>query len=484
MAFSSLESLSPELLAHIISFIPHSWLSSVALVSRSLNQIATPELYATVDFAINYDEELITYLRPFAFLVLQKPSLASLVHSLSIRDEWTTEDSDTPDSDTLKIWPDHTDLDQIVRKAVEHVEGSKEEADKLFASARWHRNEGAILSILLPQLKKLQRLDLGHGELGGGEYILRMLARDWTREVPSGTEPPFAQLTDVMVAGYEDKYPCEPDVFGACLNLPALKNLYGYLMGSNEQSEVTAALKALRPASSSVELIELRRSQLFMEDLECVLKACKGLKTFIYEVGVAWAWTDLKMADVLESMLTQKHSLEHLSLTGAEIMGVDEPDEFKPMSFAAFEKLTYLKVESLFLGGSDDWKECSLTATFPPTLRTLHVTGCCENFYCGETMNALQEVLEKKEQYLPQLDTLILEGEFTDVKEQVEGMIGVIRAGESLDIDFTVVSVKEARGDDPKQYPGWGRDGSVEWKVISNEGSAPIREVLDIQTLY
>ena len=271
--------------------------------------------------------------------------------------------------DDRKGWPSHPDVDSIIRKAVEDVESEEGEREKLFEDVREGSDEGAILSILLPKLTNLRQLDLAHGWLGAGSHLLHFLRKVAKREAPFDKRPAFANLTDVLIAGYDDKYPNAPDWFGAYLELPSIRRLHGYQLGNNEQGSVTATMADLGSGTSPVEELELRESKLYAEDLDRVLKACRNLKTFIYEVGHAWAWYPLRTQDIRSAMKPLEKTLENMVLDHPDYLDEQGDDTFLPMSFAKFEKLRYLKTSTMFLGGINEREECNLMETFPAGLR-------------------------------------------------------------------------------------------------------------------
>jgi hypothetical protein len=424
-----LDTLTEELLTRIVSFVePHSSLWSLALVSRTLNRLATPYLYKTVDFKGGSHDAGITYLIPFAFLTFQEPHIASFVRSISIRDTYGTpergldplegnaqiekdesqdsdaqddekeqseaddaqdeedepsekqdtpgdndeksEDNDTKDDSdtegsTRKGWPDHPDREQVIRSAIEGIGYTGEDVDEWLAALLKGDDESVILSILLPHLKKLRRLDISHDWMGDEDSLVSTLRKASKREKPFNQGNKFSSLTDVLVAGYDDKYTVPPIMFGACLGLPALRRLHGLKIGENEQDEATETITEIPKGSSSIEEIELRESKLYSEDLKLLLSIPKALKTFIYEVGHAWAWYSVDTNDILEGLSRHAESLENLVLDHPDFVEESEDDNFAPMEFSAFTRLEYLKASVLFLGGSGHRHTCTLKNTFP-----------------------------------------------------------------------------------------------------------------------
>ena len=181
----SLLSLSDELLVHVVNFIDYPSLKLLALVCRTLNRFATPQIYARVNFKSAHRVGGVKYLIPFTFHLLQNPDLASLVRSFSIRDAFSCEKKyfaplTLPYEEKYKDdrigWPAHPDLETILRNAVKDVESDAEEREKLFRNVRDGYDEGSILTILLPKLTSLRKLDLAHDWLGSGSPSSESLA--------------------------------------------------------------------------------------------------------------------------------------------------------------------------------------------------------------------------------------------------------------------------------------------------------------------
>lgn len=433
----------------------------------------------------------VTYLIPFTFLILQKPNIASLVRSFCIRDSFGHKDMLIPptssngdaaqkkvDEGARKGWPSHPDLDGILGKAVEDIESEEEEKSKLFEEVRAGSDEGAILSILLPKLTSLRKLDLVHGWEDDARHLVRLLHKVTKREAPFDRydNSAFANLSDVLIAGYDDKYPNAPDWFGAYLELPGIRRLYGYQMGNNTQEEITPTMAALGIGTSPVEELELRESKLYAEDLERILRACKNLKTFIYEVGHAWAWYPLQTSDIRKALSLQERTLENLVLDHPDYLEGMDGDDLSPISFAAFRNLVYLKVSTLFLGGEKGRSDCDLTGTFPETLKTLHVTYVGEPWHCAKTVDGLLRVLQQKE-VLPRLEKLTLEGDFQKYPERLDRVKEIVRCAKEKDIETVIVN---SAGFGAVLEKGWGLDGSVQWQECFNNKSNQV-EILDIK---
>jgi len=495
----NLDTLTEELLNRIVSFVsPHSSLWSLVLVSRTLNRLATPYLYETVNFKGASPDTGIRHLIPFAFLAFQKPYIASSVRSLSIRDTYGTPDQgleplndDDAQSETdetedkneeshgRKGWPNHPDRDQIIRSAIEGVGYTGGEVDRWFTALLEGDDEATILSILLPHLKKLRRLDLSQDWIGDEDDLVSTFRKASKREEPFNQGDSFTCLTDILVAGYGDKYPVSPIMLGACLGLPALRRLHGLKMGENEQDEATQTMIEIPKGSSSIEEIELRETKLYSEDLKLLLSVPKALKTFIYDLGHSWAWYAVDTNDILEGLSHHTESLQSLVLDHPDYAEEMDNDYYAPMEFSAFTKLGYLKASVLYLGGSGNRDACSLKKTFPQSLKKLCVTYFGEGSYCPLVMYELHQVLEQKEQYLPNLEELILEGQFKKQPETLELAKDIMRCVSAKGVRVELVDDAYRRTWSGSEQ-GWGVDEAIDWQPTLARGLGE-REILNIE---
>jgi hypothetical protein len=206
---TSLESLSDELLDRIVSFVDSSaHLALVARISKRCCRVASPHLYSNVSIINVWSDLGAKHLRPFAFLMLQRPDLAALVQSFTLRSMYATEhenDATTAERD-WECWPEVPDLDKVLTSAIAKHVDNVGTSKKWFTILRAGYNEAAILALLLPTLVNLRSMDIpfyqeyrGHGDEGDSEYIMQMINRaERGREI-------FNKLTDVMIPGTDDK---------------------------------------------------------------------------------------------------------------------------------------------------------------------------------------------------------------------------------------------------------------------------------------
>ena len=216
---SSLDSLNVELLDKILSFVqPRSTLYQLALVSWTLNSLATRHLYRHVFLDSDCPNGGIRHMLPFTFLILRKPCIASLVRSFTFRGRFHDENySSSHPSERRLLWPKHPERDNILRRLIKKISHSEEE------ELEWHQavlpgiapQDDAICSLLLISLPNLRRLDF---EITGYhvDFLTRIFSRIASSEPPFDVNPVFTKLSDIMLAGSNDRYSTDYVLLGAC----------------------------------------------------------------------------------------------------------------------------------------------------------------------------------------------------------------------------------------------------------------------------
>jgi len=82
----SLDSLSEELVDRIVSYLPQSTQYILSRVTKQFNRIATPRPYSSIYFKDATMDKGTPWLLHLTYLLLKKPSLATFVHSVTLRD--------------------------------------------------------------------------------------------------------------------------------------------------------------------------------------------------------------------------------------------------------------------------------------------------------------------------------------------------------------------------------------------------------------
>ncbi|EAW13588.1 F-box domain protein [Aspergillus clavatus NRRL 1] len=150
------------------------------------------------------------------------------------------------------------------------------------------------------------------------------------------------------------------DIIAQFLRLPHLENL------SISHLNVTRArhVKVLLPLQSpNLTSLSLNHSYMEVDDLEPLVRSCKGLKMFIYEAALE---SSSKIFPMLHS---QKETLEvivvNTNFTSPRLMEQEDYPTIEP--FASFTNLQHLEIEQCFLNDDPE---------LPESLEYLIIRGC------------------------------------------------------------------------------------------------------------
>jgi hypothetical protein len=149
---SRLESLPDELLDLILHNTPsRSTLHTLCLVSRHLNRLATAHLYTHITLL----KDDFKYLRPLALLFWTSSPHRHAVRSFAVHHAY---------GGNLDPWPQHEDLDGIIRRNVERFV-KKADWGVWYAEVRDGSDSTRIASLLLRSCENLKRMQLPGFEL-------------------------------------------------------------------------------------------------------------------------------------------------------------------------------------------------------------------------------------------------------------------------------------------------------------------------------
>ncbi|KFY73988.1 hypothetical protein V499_05936 [Pseudogymnoascus sp. VKM F-103] len=485
----SLESLSVELLDNIVSFIqPRSALFQLALVSKKYNSLATSHLYRHIFLDSDCPDGGVRHMLPFAFIILQKPHIASLVRTFTFRGHFHDEENLTfapnneEEDDRRLPWPNHVERSDLLRgliKRISHSQDEEEEWNEAVLS-QYAPVDDAILSLLLISLPNLRLLDL---EIT--TFQLNFLARTFNRvassQAPFITDPPFARLTDIMLTGSDDIYPAQYVLFTACCRLPSIKRLYGNRLGVEDDR---AQLRTLTGATT-IETLELRHSKLHDDDLHVILRPLKSLQTLIYHIGNPYARTTVRTRDILSAFAIHATSLRRLAIDHEDehpfyfYPEADSGDRAEPLSFVGFTALTHLRVAPVFLFGrtvlidyiepgslEEDQMLNILRMAFPPNLKSLYVAHAGYMFLSAQDgMERAFEILLRHKECIPNLHELVFEGVFEGPfadKESIRRLGQLISLAEEVGVSASAVSLQE---NSYVKERGWGWDEEVSFEM-------------------
>jgi hypothetical protein len=396
----SLESLSDELLLQITRYLDDSQsLARVALVSRQFYRIANPELYTNPCRIGRGPTYGVRQLLPFTWLMIKSPDLASLVRSFSIRgcfgDDARLLSPSEFDNPGRLPFPPSSSSDPDFSGAISDYKFCDDEFEEFITLVENGSSEDAVITLLLTRLPNLRRLRL---EVPPESVYLDGLFQDQALPIrlrPIGL-PALARLEEVMIIGQAGIH-ASASWAGACFNLPALQRVYCSNVGIRFDDPIEYR-SAFDKRSSSVTEIELRSCTLHHRDLDKLVRSCKQLKTFIYELSSEWQLDEMNWIRIV--LNRAKDDLQNLCLYDAwGKTSSDHTELFKPMHFSDFGNLRFMKISVWLLFGEQDLKgyeEDHIIATLdpssrpaesvksrlinamPPTLQRLHVSDCTE----------------------------------------------------------------------------------------------------------
>ncbi|KAF2752771.1 hypothetical protein EJ05DRAFT_266500 [Pseudovirgaria hyperparasitica] len=434
--------LPVELQGKIVSSCDQLTLYNLNLVDKECNRLATPVLYSNVRLAsVKVPGRALPgarSLKPFTWTMLQTPHLARLVKTITFRHEWATgppTSIDGPGSG-LDPWPYHSQRNDILLEKVTPLVRTRREKsewlDKLIAG-----HEEAIVALLLPYLVRLRTLDLRPNFGGPCPTLERLFVTAGQTKHTLDGHPILSTITNVMVSGYDGKYPTPTRFFFYAIQLPGLESLFSHRLGDSELAEHHNIVNDIPSRSLSVQNIELRCAKMDHQDLAGILASCKCLKTFIYEVGNTWAWIDMRTEQVRQALASQEKNLENLCLSTEEFGGFNMySDSADPISFSGFINVTHLKIAPVYVFGpraipesfkdardqpseqpdSDEQHKIrkAFIGTLPPNLKRLHFTRSRLLFEKDHFFPAFEELFVHHDSLkaVPSLSLVTFEGDF------------------------------------------------------------------------
>jgi hypothetical protein len=497
MALSIERTLPEELLGCIISLARPECLLNICRTSKTFNRLATPLLYSTLLLPDRDDVE--NQLLSLAYTIFSSPDHTPLVKTVIVP-EWEPLDDEDVTTELKNEWPEsipRDTLENVLRaKCTEHTTND-EEAEHMYTKIRFGENRSAILALLLATLPNLQSLDIDFGMMHKHVEFATMLERLAKGAKPSDQRPKikkFSTPLDVLVKGNDDKYPNEPFNLAPFFNLPNLHALYGWKMGENDHDAPdmsNSSFGRLEPRSCPVEHIELRCSKLHNNFLACILNAAipGKLKTFIYEVGCAWAWQPVDHSAIMENLSAHRDSLEELCLSHEEYYPYENAsDDDKPyaVSFVPFTVLKRLKVAPVFIWGDtilQDEKVWTSHAThemlwkaLPRDLEEFWIERTEQQAYSNDDaasfipdciLPALHLLVQQKAgEALPQLKTLriefpLLRWEYV-LLDALASLCAAAKA-QGISCSLCLTDLPDFSGSWSMRERAWGWDGDVDW---------------------
>ncbi|KAH6876292.1 hypothetical protein BKA58DRAFT_138597 [Alternaria rosae] len=370
-----LDNISEELIDTIASFCCRRTLPNLCRVSKQLNRIATPHLYANVSLRsdIGGDGDL-RHLLPLAHKLFLSPALAALVKSFALPDGWAgCNEAERLAGFEVKPWPDlgTPETEQLLRQMcydyVQDGEGPERLYKKMYAA-----DAEVVITVLVANLPNVHKLDLNFGDSRGHEFFCSMVKSSGRRlramEAASLGPPghtwsltaPLTKPMDVLITESDDgdiKY------LESFFHLPYLRSLYAFKFGDGVYSGMAESPFALlRPRSCSVQYIELRGSTLAEDTLQYLMKATipEKLKTFLYEMGGPLTLRSAHLPHLMQCLEDHQDHLETLALSYEELggqttferAGWDADADMQPVvSFTLFRSLRRLRIAPEMIWG-------------------------------------------------------------------------------------------------------------------------------------
>ena len=176
---------------------------------------------------------------------------------------------------------------------------------------------------------------------------MKMFRRFVNKEKPFNVQPAFSSLGVIVTDFSRTKHDVSADLLTSYLQIPSLRKFCGQGFITSDDDIGLQRLAQLETASSSITHLEFRACRLSIGDLANVLRACKCLKTFIFDLGGkhpnCFMYDGLGLRDAL---LWNKRSLENLWIDDGTF-----PSLTTTMPLLGFKTLKNIQVGMLVLFG-------------------------------------------------------------------------------------------------------------------------------------
>ncbi len=278
----------------------------------------------------------------------------------------------------------------------------------------WRGDVGSYLALLLSSLPNLESLDLVVPGQSAGffEYVLHSAAKG--KNVFFNAQSTLPSLRVITHDCQEPGYGPSAGLLSDYLHLPSLHELSCRKIGSYS-NKANEGLATLGPATIPLVHLELREGRWNEPDLANVLRACKGLKSFVYEVGLNAYYNRCRTPALGQVLNWIENSVEDLWLDHGGDVCLRLPNrDLRPISaFSSLKVLKNLRVCTYMfsdnLKGGTSWIGPALPASIE-TLYFSHTAGGVT-----ELTSTLERLLEAKESCTPNLRRISFEA---DIREK------------------------------------------------------------------
>ncbi|KAI4927277.1 hypothetical protein J4E86_011785 [Alternaria arbusti] len=372
------DNISEELVDTIVSLCCcRRTLANLCRVSKQLNRIATPHLYANITLYSDIGGEgALRHLRPLAHRFFADPTFAALVKSIALPDGWGGCES-APRLDNLKVkpWPriETPETEQLLERICREYYDDETKALRMYIKL-YAADADEIITLLVANLPNLERLDLEFGEFRDHKLFCEMIKGSAGRleakkavslnsmESSSSPTAPLQKPVDVFI---RDSDAGDVEYLASFFHLPNLRSMYAFKFGDDNQNTNMMernpfAVLGLR--SCGVQYIELRASSLATHTLRDLIEATipGKLKAFLYERVGPFTSRSAELPFLMRCLQDHQDHLKTLALSYEETEGstvFEEPwweflDRRTPaMSFTSFKSLRRLRVAPEMIWG-------------------------------------------------------------------------------------------------------------------------------------
>ncbi|KAI4699828.1 hypothetical protein J4E89_011126 [Alternaria sp. Ai002NY15] len=517
------DNISEELVDTIVSLCCcRRTLANLCRVSKQLNRIATPHLYANITLYSDIGGEgALRHLRPLAHRFFADPTFAALVKSIALPEGWGGCES-APRLDCFKVkpWPriETPETEQLLERICREYYDDETKALRMYIKL-YAADADVIITLLVANLPNLERLDLDFGELRDHKLFCEMIkgsagrleakkaaSLNSTESSPSPTAP-LPKPVDVFI---RDSDPGDVEYMASFFHLPNLRSMYAFKFGDdNENTNMMERnpFAELELRSCGVQYIELRASSLATHTLRDLIEATipGKLKAFLYERGGPFTSRSAELPFVMRCLEDHQDHLETLALSYEEIDGgtvFEHPwwgfsDRRTPaMSFTSFKSLRRLRVAPEMIWGYthdectvQDEDEIMLTVdmfwkALPASLEELWLTRSQHHWIPGFMSHdlgiipnilipALHRLVEESSKACPHLRSIRIEilPNHWEVL-WLDLLAEFCHDAEKRDIHCTVIFIhaREVKYDYKRSGTverGWGWNEDVEWSEVS-----------------
>jgi hypothetical protein len=348
-------------------------LRNLCLSCKRFRALALPFLYATFETTFETLDSNGQECQLFLRAIIEHSQLAALVRCVVVPFWYTKDDGDNG------LGRKGIETAQIIVKAARNLRRLAQEDQDEWLEDLESGSTDAHIALLLCLTKNVEVLDVVvpyHRETGK-LHVLDVVVEAALK--PNALPHQFHRFRTIKAQHYDTEGGFDAGFYAPFFQLPSLRSIQGLATFSN----VEAADHQWPIATSNVESITLRNSDITEEMISSIVGACKALKECQLEWGYFTDYTEMDSEFTIEgiwqALRSQNHSLEVLELDCSDPSWVRETGEpFQSIStLKDFDKLAKLSVSAMFLTGSHDKDDSATTPILkdmlPSSLHSLRI---------------------------------------------------------------------------------------------------------------